>query len=113
MQQQLSQMQNLLDSMPGDMRRQLQDLLSDKIGDPELQDELSELQANLEYMFPMRDLRNQYAFRGEEELDLAEAMRLMEKMQGMEELERQLDKAQYGGDLEEIDQEKLKELLGD
>jgi uncharacterized protein with von Willebrand factor type A (vWA) domain len=61
----------------------------------------------------MRDLRNQYAFRGEEELDLAEAMRLMDKMQGMEELERQLEKAQYGGDLDEIDQEKLKELLGE
>ena len=113
MQQQLSQMQNLLDSMPGDMRRQLQDLLSDKIGDPELQSELSELASNLEYMFPMRDLRNQYSFRGDEELDLNEAMHLMDRMQGMDELERQLERTQYGGDIEDIDEEKLRELLGD
>jgi uncharacterized protein with von Willebrand factor type A (vWA) domain len=113
MQSQISQMQNLLDSMPGEMRRQLQDLLSDKIGDPELQSELSELAANLEYMFPMRDLRNQYSFRGDEELDLEAAMRLMERMQGMDELERQLERTQYGGDIDEVDEEKLRELLGD
>src|SRR5436305_4591126 len=89
MQAQMSEMQNLLDSMTGDMRRQLQDLLSDKIGDPELQSELSELAANLEYMSPMRDLKNQYSFRGEEELDLNQAMKLMDEMQGMDELERQ------------------------
>jgi uncharacterized protein with von Willebrand factor type A (vWA) domain len=113
MQQQIAQMQNLLDSMPGEMRRQLQDLLSDKIGDPELQSELSELQANLEFMFPMRDLHNQYAFRGDEELDLNEAMNLMERMQGMDQLERQLEKTQYGGDIDDIDAEKVRELLGD
>ena len=37
--------------------------------------ELSELAANLEYMYPQRDMRNQYPFRGDEELDLNEAMR--------------------------------------
>ena len=113
MQAQISQMQNLLDSMPGEMRRQLQDLLGDKIGDPELQSELSELGANLEYMFPMRDMRNQYAFRGDEELDLNEAMQLMDRMQGMDDLERQLERTQYGGDIDEIDEERLRDLLGD
>ncbi len=113
MQSQFAQMQNLMDSMPGEMRRQLQDLLGDKIGDPELQSELSELASNLEYMFPSRDMRNQYAFRGDEELDLNEAMNLMERMQGMDELERQLERTQYGGDIDEIDPEKLRELLGD
>ncbi|HEY8838414.1 MAG TPA: VWA domain-containing protein [Dehalococcoidia bacterium] len=113
MQGQISQMQNLLDSMPGEMRRQLQDLLGDKIGDPELQSELSELGANLEYMFPMRDMRNQYAFRGDEELDLNEAMQLMDRMQGMDDLERQLERTQYGGDIDEIDEERLRDLLGD
>lgn len=113
MQAQIAQMQNLLDSMPADMRQQLQDLLADKIGDPELQQALSELAANLEYMFPMRDLRNQYPFRGDEELDLAEAMRLMERMQGIDELERQLERTQYGGDIDEIDEKKLAEILGE
>ncbi|MEX2237632.1 MAG: VWA domain-containing protein [Dehalococcoidia bacterium] len=112
MQGQVAQMQSLLDSLPGDMRQQLQDLLQDKIGDPELQGELAELAANLEMMFPSRDLRNQYPFRGDEELDLQQAMQLMEQMQGMDELERQLEKTQYGGDIEDIDPEKLEDILG-
>jgi uncharacterized protein with von Willebrand factor type A (vWA) domain len=112
MQQQIAGMQNLLDSLPGDMRQQLQDLLMDKVGDPDLQGELAELAANLEFMYPMRDLRNQYPFRGDEELDLNEAMQLMDRMQSMDELERQLERTQYGGDIDDIDQEKLEELLG-
>jgi uncharacterized protein with von Willebrand factor type A (vWA) domain len=113
MQRQVAQMQNLLDSMPADMRQQLQDLLMDKIADPELRDELAELAANLDFMDPQRELRNQYSFRGDEQIDLLEAMRLMEDMQSMDELERQLERTQYGGDIDDIDEEKLRELLGD
>lgn len=113
MQRQVSQMQNLLDSLPSEMRQQLQDLLMDKIADPELRDEMSELAANLEFLYPQRDLRNQYPFRGDEDIDLTEAMRLMGQMQDMDELERQLERTQYGGDIDDIDMEKLKELLGD
>ncbi|HEY8489612.1 MAG TPA: VWA domain-containing protein [Dehalococcoidia bacterium] len=112
MQHQIAQMQNLLDSLPAEMRQQLQDLLMDKIGDPELQSELSELAANLEFLYPMRDLRNQYPFRGDEELDLSQAMRLMDRMQGMDELERQIERTQYGGDVEDIDERRLEEILG-
>ena len=113
MQQQIAGMQNLLDSLPGDMRQQLQELLMDKVGDPALQGELSELASNLEFLYPMRDLRNQYPFRGDEELDLNEAMRLMGRMQDMDELERQLERTQYGGDIDEIDEERLREILGE
>jgi|CXWL01.1.fsa_nt_gi uncharacterized protein with von Willebrand factor type A (vWA) domain len=113
MQAQQAQMQNLLDSLPGDMRQQLQDLLADKVGDPDLQAELSELQMNLEFLSPMRDMRNQYPFRGDEEMDLNQAMGLMDQMQSMDDLERQLERTQYGGDIEDIDEEKLAKLLGD
>jgi uncharacterized protein with von Willebrand factor type A (vWA) domain len=113
MQRQMSQMQNLLDSLPSDMRQQLQDLLMDKIADPELRDEMAELAANLEYLYPQRDLRNQYPFRGDEEIDLSQAMDLMGDMQDMDELERQLERTQYGGDIDDIDEAKLRELLGD
>ena len=113
MQGQMAQMQNLLDSLPGDMRQQLQDLLQDKVGDADLQAELRELQMNMEFLSPMRDMRNQYPFRGDEEVDLNEAMRLMDQMQSMDDIERQLERTQYGGDIDEIDAEKLKELLGE
>jgi len=113
MQHQAAQMQNLLDSLPAEMRQQLQDLLVDKVGDPDLQAELSELSAVLELLYPMRELRSQYPFRGDEELDLSAAMRLMERMQSMDELERQLERTQYGGNIDDIDAERLRELLGD
>jgi uncharacterized protein with von Willebrand factor type A (vWA) domain len=113
MQHQAAQMQNLLDSLPFEMRQQLQDLLMDKVGDPDLQAELSELATNLEFLYPMRDLRSQYPFRGDEELDLSAAMRLMERMQSMDELERQMERTQYGGEIDDIDAEKLREILGE
>src|SRR3990172_3369846 len=95
MQRQVAQMQNLLDSLPPEMRQQLQDLLMDKIADPELRDEMADLAANLEFLYPQRDLRNQYPFRGDEEIDLTEAMRLMERMQDMDEIERPLQGPPY------------------
>ncbi len=113
MQQQIAQMRSLMDSLPGEMRQQLQDLMMDKIGDPDLQSELSDLASNLESLFPMRDMRNQYPFRGDEDVDLGEAMDLMGQMQSMDELERQIERPQYGGDIDEIDEEKLREALGD
>ena len=112
MQHQMGQMQSLMDSMPGDMRQQLQDLLADKVGDPGLQQSLNELAQNLELLYPMRDLRNQYPFRGEEEIDLQSAMNLMEQMQSIDEVERQLERTQYGGEIDDIDADKLEELLG-
>jgi uncharacterized protein with von Willebrand factor type A (vWA) domain len=113
MQHQIASMQSLMDSLPADERRQLQDLLQEKIADPELMRDLQELAINLDILYPMRDLRNQYLFRGDEELDLLEAMRLMDRLQGLDELEKQLERTQYGGALDDIDEEKLQELLGD
>jgi len=112
MQQQMGQMQSLLGSLPGEMRQQLQDLLADKVGDPELQQGLNELAQNLEYLFPMRDQRNQYPFRGEEQLDLDAAMELMRHMQSIDEVERQLERTQYGGEIDDIDADQLEDLLG-
>ena len=113
MQQQAAAMQNLMDSLPGGMRQQLQDMVSDRLGDPGLQQQLGQLASNLEALMPMRDLRNQYPFRGGEELDLQAAMRLMGEMQDMDQIERQLERTQYGGDLDDIDADKLEELLGE
>jgi uncharacterized protein with von Willebrand factor type A (vWA) domain len=105
-------MQNLLNSLPPDMRQQLEDLLRDKIGDPQLQQALAELAINLDILSPMRD-QNQYPFRGDEEVDLNQAMNLMDRLQGLDELEKGLEQTQYSGDLDQIDEQKLRELLGE
>jgi uncharacterized protein with von Willebrand factor type A (vWA) domain len=113
MQHQLSVMQSLLDSLPADMRRQLQNLLMEKISDPELERDLHELAVNLDILHPMLDRGNRYPFHGAEELNLLEALHLMDRLQALDELERQLERTQYGGSLDEIDQDKLRELLGE
>ncbi len=113
MQQQMAAMQGLLDSLPPEMRRQLQDLLMDKVGDPELQREVQELAINMDILYPARELQSQYPFRGDEELDLLQALHLMDNLQGLDDVERQLERTQYGGNLDDIDEEKLRELLGE
>jgi uncharacterized protein with von Willebrand factor type A (vWA) domain len=113
MQAQMQAMQSLLESLPSDQRQQLQSLLADKLGDPELEGELSQLAANLEYMDPGAERAPAYPFRGDEELDLQAAMNLMSEMQDIDELERQLERAQYDGELDGIDLDQLRELLGD
>ncbi len=85
----------------------------DKVGDPDLQRQLQELSINLDILAPAGDLLNQYPFRGDEELDLLQAMNLMDDLQGLDDLEKQLERTQYGGNLDDIDEEKLRELLGD
>ena len=113
MQAQMSAMQSLMDSLPGDQRQQLQSMLADKLGDPELEAEMSELAQNLDFLNPSRDQSNSYPFRGDEELDLQAAMNLMGEMQDIDALERGLERAQYTGEMNQVDTEALRELLGD
>ena len=113
MQAQMQAMQSLMESMPSDQRSQLQSLLADKLGDPELEGELSQLSMNLDYLNPGRERSPSYPFRGDEEVDLQAAMDLMGEMQEIDEMERSLERAQYDGDLEGIDLDKLRDLLGD
>ena len=113
MQQQASQMQNLMDSMPSEMRQQLQGLMDQRMGEMGMGQELAQLAQNLEALYPMRDLRNQYPFRGQEELDLQAAMNLMGDMQQLDQMERALERVQYGGDIDDIDADELERLLGE
>ena len=113
MQQQAAQMQNLIDSLPGDMRQQLNQLMQERMGEMGMGSELSRLAQNLETLYPMRDLRRQYPFRGDEDLNLESGMNLMDYMQQLDQLERALEQVQYGGDLNNIDPDQLEELLGE
>ncbi len=112
MQSGIAAMQGLLDSLPLEARRQLQDLLMDKVDDAELQREMQELAINLDILGSERDAQA-YPFRGDEELDLQQAMSLMGDLQEMDDLEKQLDRTQYGGSLDDVDEEKLRDILGD
>ena len=113
LQQQMSQVQSLLNSLSQEQSKQLQDLVQSVFGDGDLQYELSRLAGNMQYLDPMGSLRDEYAFAGDDEMDLSEALQLMDQLHKLDELERQLRQTQQGGSAEEIDSELVQELLGE
>lgn len=110
MQKQMAATQSLLNSMSPDQQQQLQSLLGDKLGDPELESELAKLAKELQFLNPEA---KRYNFRGDEEINLQAAMELMREMQKLDELEQQMQRAQYDGNVDKIDDDMVAELLGD
>ena len=111
-QERMAQAQSLLDSMPEETRQQLQDLMA-SLMDDEMRQELGMLAAMMDDMYPPDELSRQYPFSGQEEISLDEAMRVMDQLQQMENLEAQLKDIRTPDDLERVDEEKLAELLGE
>ena len=110
MRQQMAATQSLFNSMNPDQQQQLQDMMQGKFGDPELESGLAKLSKELDFLNPQG---KQYNFLGDEEVDLLAAMELMKEMTELDQLEQQIQRAQYDGKMDNIDSDKLKELLGD
>lgn len=109
MQQQMAATQSLFNSMSPEQQQQLQDMMMDKFGDPELNAELAKLAKELDYLNPQG---KRYDFSGDQEIDLQAAMELMREMQQLDELEQQMQRAQYDGKVDGIDADKVEDLLG-
>jgi uncharacterized protein with von Willebrand factor type A (vWA) domain len=113
MQQQMAAMQGIMDNLSPEQRQELQSLMEQLMGDDRIRVDMMELAQNLEALAPMEEVRTRFPFRGNETLPLNEAMRMMGRLQQMEGLEDQLQEARRLDNLEAIDSEKVKELLGD
>lgn len=110
MQQQMEATQSLFNSMSPDQQQQLQELMSGKFGDPELEQELAKLAKEMEFLNPQG---KRYDFSGNEDIDLQAAMELMREMAELDALEQQMQRAQYDGKMDAIDGDKVEELLGE
>ena len=110
MSNQMAAAQSMMASMSPDQRAQLQSLLGDRFGDPELESELSLLAKELDYLNPRG---RGYRFTGDEDLDLEAAMKLMDEMHQLDDLIGQLQSADRAGNLDTIDKDLLRELLGE
>src|SRR6266699_2683212 len=113
MQQQMAAMQGIMDNLSPEQRQELQDLMEQLMGDDRIRVDLMELAQNLEAVATMEGMRTRFNFRGDEAIPLNEAMRMMSRLQQMEGLEDQFNEARRMDNLEAIDSEKVKELLGD
>ena len=113
MQQQMAAMQGIMDNLSPEQRQELQDLMEQLMGDDRIRVDMMELAMNLEALAPMEQMRTRFPFRGDESLPLNEAMRMMNRLQQMEGLEDQIQEARRLDNLEAIDSNKVKDLLGD
>src|SRR6266851_493848 len=113
MQQQMAAMQGIMDNLSPEQRQELQDLMEQLMGDDRIRVDMMELAMNLEALAPMEEMRTRFPFRGDESLPLNEAMRMMNRLQQMEGLEDQIQEARRLDNLEAIDSDKVKDLLGD
>jgi uncharacterized protein with von Willebrand factor type A (vWA) domain len=113
MQQQMAAMQGIMDNLSPEQRQELQNLMEQLMGDDRIRVDLMELAMNLEALAPMEQMRTRFPFRGDESLPLNEAMRMMSRLQQMEGLEDQFHEARRLDNLEAIDSQKVKDLLGD
>jgi uncharacterized protein with von Willebrand factor type A (vWA) domain len=113
MQQQMAAMQGIMDNLSPEQRQELQDLMEQLMGDDRIRVDMMELAQNLEAMAPMEQTRTRFPFRGNESMPLNEAMRMMGRLQQMEGLEDQFQDARRLDDIDAIDSQKVKDLLGD
>src|SRR5215475_1588514 len=114
MAKQMGQMQSLMQSLTPGQRQQLQEMMQSLFArDERLEAEMAQLAMNLEDLLPMDALRRPYDFKGDENVTLQEAMRVMEELQQMDQLERELRRAKDPGDLDDIDRAEVERLLGE
>ena len=109
MRQQMAAAQSLMNSMSAEQRQALQDLFQGRFGDPELEAEMAKLAKELDFLDPGQG----YNFNGEESVDFQEAMRLMQEMHEMDDLLDQMQGAERRGDLDGIDKDLLRDVLGE
>ncbi len=110
MRQQMAATQSLFNSMSPEQQQQLQELMSGKFGDPELESELAKLAKEMDFLNPNGQ---RYGFSGSEEIDLQAAMELMREMTELDDMEQDMRRAQYDGKIDAIDENKIEELLGE
>jgi len=112
LQQQLQQWHSLLESLSESVRHDLEQLMDIHL-DAELQAQRAELQQLLDQLSEKKLTPQRYRFKGREEISIEQAQELMEQLQQLEALEKQLEGVRWDGDPQQVDTENLRDLLGD
>jgi uncharacterized protein with von Willebrand factor type A (vWA) domain len=113
MQQQMGAVRQLMQSMSGDQRAELQGLMQAAMQDAGLRQEMSRLGENLGALIPPEQWRRGYQFSGDESLTLEQAMQLMDRLGDYDELESQFRDVRDWNDLAALDDDKIRDLLGE
>jgi uncharacterized protein with von Willebrand factor type A (vWA) domain len=107
-------MQSLLQSLSPGQRSQLDEMMRSLfLRDERLEAAMSQLAMHLGDLVDLDDLARRYPFRGDEEVTLAEAMRLMDELGQLDRLEQDLRGLRRLEDLDRIPPERVEQLLGE
>ena len=105
--------QQLLNSMTPQQRAELQGLMSGMLEDTDLQWQMSRLSENLQRAFPDMGWDSSQEFNGDRSMSFDEALRNIQELRDLDELERFLSNATSPNALQEVDIDAVRRLLGD
>ena len=105
--------QQVLNSMTPEQRAELQDLMNQVLDDPELAQQMQQLSGNMQQMFPQMGWGESQEMSGEQPMPFAEAMRNMQDLSELADLEQFLMNATSPAALQEVDLDAVRRLVGD
>ncbi|WP_328998367.1 VWA domain-containing protein [Kribbella sp. NBC_00709] len=105
--------QRMMNSMTPEQRAELMELSQQAFGSPQLAQQLSQLDAQLQSLRPGEDWYGSEQMSGEDPLGLAEGARAMSDLAELDALAEQLAQSYPGARLEDIDLDALTRQLGD
>jgi uncharacterized protein with von Willebrand factor type A (vWA) domain len=112
LQQQIAQAQTFMDSLSPEDQESIHNLLNSTL-DEVTKHELLKMAEHIETLYPGGKLRKRYNFTGKQPVSYYGALELMENLQKMEQLEEQLREAKNFRSLDSLDEELIRELMGD
>lgn len=113
MAQRMQAMQDFMNSLTPEQRSQLQQLSDQLMEDMDLNWQMQQLGEKLSQMFPQPGGQQGYNFRGEQPMDMQQAMQAMQEMGQLTDMENMLQQASNPAQLSEVDIDKVRELLGE
>jgi uncharacterized protein with von Willebrand factor type A (vWA) domain len=112
--QRMAAMQSLMQSLSPGQRQQLDEMMRSLfLQDERLEAAMRQLGMHLADLLPIDEMAQRYPFQGDQETSLEEAMRLMEELQRMDALERELKGVRRLEDLDKVDPAAVERLAGE
>ncbi|MFN5115058.1 MAG: hypothetical protein ACK5FW_03280 [Acidimicrobiaceae bacterium] len=113
MAQRMQAMQNFMNSLTPEQRSQLQQLSEQLMEDMDLNWQVQQLGERLQQLFPQPGHGQGYNFRGEQPMDMQQAMQAMQEMADLDAMENMMRQAAGPSQLGEFDLDKVQEILGE
>jgi uncharacterized protein with von Willebrand factor type A (vWA) domain len=112
--QRMAAMQSLMQSLSPGQREQLDEMMRSLfLQDERLEAAMRQLGMHLSELMPIDEMTQRYPFQGDQEMNLQDAIRLMEELQKMDALERELKGVRKLEDLDKIDPAAVEQLAGE